>query len=565
MANEDGSVRIVFNGEIYNHKLLRRELEGRFPFRSRSDTEAILRGYEAWGADVVPRLDGMFAIGIWDAKRRHVVLARDRAGKKPLFYTTSGRLRFGSTIGALIASGHAARMRTAALPIYLSYGFVPAPDTFYEGVAQLLPGERILFELDADGNVLRSRADRYWEPSFGTRPCADDYATAKRRVRSLLDEAVDRRLESDVPLGAFLSGGIDSSIIVGLMSRQLGKVRTFSIGFAGDPRYDETHYARVAAKAFGTEHTEFTLHPSSFELVESLVVHHDGPFGDSSAIPTSVVSKLTREHVTVALTGDGGDELFCGYHRFLAAEAAERIPLSLRQLAARAADHLPSSSERSLPGRGRRFLRSAALPLADRMARWNSFFPEPGQILRRDLSFDLEAPLAWQRKMFAMSHGSTTLQRVLEHNFRTYLPEDLLVKADRCSMAHALETRSPFLDTALIEYVQQLPPAYLRRGTFTKRILKESYADLLPLEIQQRGKMGFGLPLGTWFRGDLRGYMRERLGTGARLNEYLDASAVAQVLNEHEAGTADHGQRIWALLTLEIWLRGMSRAASAAA
>jgi asparagine synthase (glutamine-hydrolysing) len=275
-----------------------------------------------------------------------------------------------------------------------------------------------------------------------------------------------------------------------------------------------------------------------------------------------VVARLTRQHVTVALTGDGGDELFCGYHRFLAAEAAEWIPHPLRRLSAAAADFLASASERSLVGRGRRFLKAAALPVADRIANWNSFFAAPGELLREELRNSLgaavDAPIAWQRATFAEAQGSDVLHRVLEHNFRTYLPEDLLVKADRCSMAHALEARSPFLDTALIEYAQRLPSSYLRRGTLTKRILKEAFSDLLPIEIQRRGKMGFGVPLGTWFRGDLKGYVHDHLGGGALLRTYLKDEAVDDVLAAHAAGQADHGQRIWLMLTLEIWLRTLS-------
>jgi asparagine synthase (glutamine-hydrolysing) len=570
MAGSGGKVQVVFNGEIYNHHELRRELVAcGLTFRSRSDTEAIVRGYEAWGDGVVERLDGMFAFALWDGHRRRLLVARDRVGKKPLFYTLQGgRFLCASTVAALHAAGLPAQIDATHLPMYLSYGFVPAPHTLHAEVAQLPPATRLTI---APGEP--PRLDTYWRARFGLTTTRDSFATASRRVRELTTAAVARRLESDVPLGAFLSGGIDSTIVVGLMARALGpeqRVRTFSIGFQGDPRYDETHYARLAARAFGTEHTEFTLQPSSFELVETLVRHHDGPFGDSSAIPTFVVSQLTRQHVTVALTGDGGDELFCGYQRFLAAEAAEHIPAPVRRLAARLGARLPgAASERTMVARARRFLDAAALPLADRLAAWNTFF-DPRQVLRPELLADLPslaAPIAWQRRIVDEAQGANVMARVLEHNFRTYLPYDLMVKSDRCAMAHALEARAPLLDTALVEYAATLPPAYLRWGRDTKRVFKHAFADLLPPAIRTRGKMGFGVPLGTWFRNDLGGYLRDHLGDGARLWHWLERARVRRLLDEHQAGARDHGQKLWALLTLEIWLRqlaGNARAAQAA-
>ena len=563
MGSEDGQVQVIFNGEIYGHHQLRAELEtAGHTFRSRSDTEVIVHGYEQWGDRVVERLDGMFAIAIWDRKKRRLLLAVDRAGKKPLFHSMeNGVLRFASEIKALHASGVAQKMALDALPFYLSYGFVPAPRTLHQGVEQLAPGSILTLEHGRQP-VVRT----YWQPHFGeARPTAS-YEDASLRVRSLVEAAVERRLESDVPLGAFLSGGIDSSIIVGVMARALGPgVRTFSIGFAGDSRYDETHYARIAANAFSTKHTEFTLEPSSFELVEKLAWQHDGPFGDSSAIPTYVVSRLTRQHVTVALTGDGGDELFCGYLRFLAGEASEHIPARVRQLAALTARFLPGGGDRSLLTRARRFLAASALPLDERMGRWSTYFENPVGMLRPDLAAQIgeasELPRKWHAEIFAECHGRTVMSRILEANFRTYLPFDLLVKADRTSMAHGLELRAPFLDIALIEYAAGLPPSYLRRGNQTKRILKHAFRDLLPEAIRTRGKMGFGVPLGTWFRGDLKSYLYDLLGPGAQLDGYLDRAAVDRCMAEHASGVVDHGQRLWALLTLEVWLRSLSATA----
>jgi asparagine synthase (glutamine-hydrolysing) len=560
MGNADGSIQVVFNGEIYNHQSLRRELESAYAFRGRCDTEVIVHGYEAWGDSVIERIDGMFALAIWDRRRGRLLIARDRAGKKPLFYTRQGgSFAFASTIAALHESGVPRDVAIDALPYYLSLGFVPPPLTLHAGVRQLPPASTLVRE--ADGS---ERVQSYWSPQFVENRTPDSFEGSAGRVRDLLTAAVERRLESDVPLGAFLSGGIDSTIVVGLMSKLLGsRVQTFSIGFADDPRYNEVEFARIASQAFGTEHTEFTMGPSSFELVEDLIRHHDGPFGDSSAIPCYVVAQMARRHVTVALTGDGGDEIFCGYTRFLAAEAAERMPLWTRKLAGGVLPLLPrASSERSPVARAERFIRGSTLPLADRMARWVSYFPEPRAVLRDDvasrLGSALDEPIEWQRSVFALARGASALSRILEHNYRTYLPDDLLVKADRTSMAHALELRSPFLDTDLVEYAATLPPSYLRRGTQTKRILKHAFRDLLPSSIRTRGKMGFGVPLATWFRGGLKEYLHDHLDrSGARIFEYVDRPAVQRCLADHQGRVADHGQRLWVLLTLELWLRSL--------
>jgi asparagine synthase (glutamine-hydrolysing) len=565
MSGEDPSIQLVFNGEIYNHRSLRRELEAAgHSFKSRSDTEAIVHGYEEWGTDVVARLDGMFAFALWDGRRRRLLLARDRTGKKPLFWSEQGGvLRFGSTVASMRASGLETQVSVERLPFYLSLGYVPAPATLHAGVEQIAPGTFQVWQ----GRMGPPQC--YWAPQFGRNRSSDSFGQAASRVRSLVEAAVERRLEADVPLGAFLSGGLDSTIVVGVMSRLLGsKVRTFSIGFAGDPRFDETSYARMAASAFDTEHTEFRLEPSSFELAETLVQQHDGPFGDSSAIPTYVVSRLTRQHVTVALTGDGGDELFCGYRRFVAAEIGERIPLPLRRLGTRLEGVLPAArSERSILGRARRFLAGSELPLPDRIARWTPFFHDPAALLRSDVRAQLgavvDAPDVWRRALFAQTSGLAPLARIMDQNFRSYLPDDLLVKADRTSMAHGLELRAPFLDTALIEYAASLPPSYLRRWPDTKRVLKHAFRDLLPPAIGRRAKMGFGVPLGAWFRGELRPYLNDYLGPGARLEQYLDRAAVARFIDEHTRQQADHGHRLWSLLTLEIWLRSLHAARSA--
>ena len=560
MTGCDPSVRVTFNGEIYNHRTLREELEKRgHRFRSRSDTEAILHGYEEWGPAVVERLDGMFAFGLWDGSRRRLVLARDRTGKKPLFYTlTDGALRFASEVKALVAAGHDDALDPAALPMFLSWGYVPAPATLHRGVSSLGPASRLVYE----GG--RARIDTYWQPTFLDPPLEIELPEAKARVRELVIAAVQRRLESDVPLGAFLSGGIDSTIVVGVMARLLGRrVRTFSIGFQGDPAFDETSRARNTARAFGTQHTEFALEPSSVELIEKLVWLHDGPFADSSAIPTYTVARLTREHVTVALSGDGGDELFAGYLRLLAAEAAERIPGPLRAGLRAAVRFIPPNLPfHSLPARARRFLDGAKMPIGDRVGRWNSSFAfELGSLVRPEVArgLDLAWPRAWQAGFF--SGPGSTLAHLLDHNFRTYLACDLQTKVDRSSAGCALEVRSPLLDTALVEYAGRLPDRLRRRGTRTKYVLREAFADLLPDEVKRGPKRGFGVPLGRWFRGPLRQFVADTLGPGARINDLLQRSAVATLVDDHLGGRADRSAQLWTLLTLEVWLGMLGRGA----
>ena len=551
----DTELALVFNGEIYNHHALRKELVAKgHTFRSRTDTEVILEGYRAWGDRIVEKLDGMFAFAIVDRARQRVLLARDRAGKKPLFYhLQQGALWFASEIKALRAAGLTLEPDLQALPALLTFGYVPPPRTMLQGVSQLPPAHTLTLEGDTP------QIQRYWRAPFDAPPWRHDMHEASARVRELLDAAIARRLEADVPLGAFLSGGIDSTIIVGAMARLSGrKVRTFSIGFAGDARYDETHYARIAARAFDTEHTEFRVEPSSMHAIDRLVELHDGPFGDSSALPTSIVSMLTRQHVTVALTGDGGDELFCGYTRFLAGEAAERIPTRALQLGQRLAAHLPKRADgRDRLSRVARFLRVASQPLADRMLHWISLFAEPAALIRPELhaELDLDDPTRWHRELFTSRAPRTPIAGILGANFDSYLPYDLLVKADRASMGHGLELRSPFLDTALIEYAARIPDRLKRRGLDTKRVLKHAYRDLIPEAIQKRGKMGFGIPLGAWFRGDLRELVEDNLATGAKLYAWLSEPAVRTLLAEHAHGHADHGHRIWLLLTLERWLR----------
>ncbi len=559
MASQDGALWLVYNGEIYNYRELRASLEQRgVRFRSASDTEVILKLYEADGARCVEQLDGMFAFAVWDGRRRSLFLARDRVGKKPLYYyAASGLFAFASEIKALCA--HPAitpEIDADVLPAFFLHGYVPTPATFYRGIQSLPPGHWL--QVEPDGT---SRLESYWTlPSPTSAPAPVSEADARQRVRTLVTEAVERRLISDVPLGAFLSGGVDSSIVVGLMSRLTHEpVRTFSIGFAGDRHFDETSYARLVATRFGTVHTEFVVEPPTADFVERLVWHHDGPFGDSSAIPTYLLAQLTRQHVTVALNGDGGDEIFAGYLRFAAVLASERLPWWMRQALHGLLARLPAwGGHRTLFRRLQKFAAGATLPPAERLSHWSSVFyddlprllPQWGSIHRSsELLSGLDA-----------SAASSPLGRLLRANVRTYLLDDLLVKMDRCSMAHGLETRSPFLDRALMEYVFELPDHLKLRGLQTKRILRAAFADLLPPAILRRGKMGFGVPLRLWFRNSLRDYLGDLLlAPDARLRSYVDPSYVRALYHAHLSGRADHSHRLWTLLTFEVWLRGLSR------
>jgi asparagine synthase (glutamine-hydrolysing) len=430
---------------------------------------------------------------------------------------------------------------------------VPHPATFYRGVTQVDPAGVVV--VDADG---RSDARRYWQlqyPDAGSERTVDRQ-TARARVRELVTDAVSRRLVSDVPLGAFLSGGIDSTIVVGVMSQLTNApVKTFTIGFEDAPAFDETAAARQIAGRFRTEHTEFRVKPSAVELIDRLIWYHDGPFGDSSAIPTFLVSELTRRHVTVVLTGDGGDELFAGYLRFNAALAADRIPRAAAPLLDAALALLPRAPhERHLLARARRFAKFMHLPLIERLVRWNSIFQD-------DLPSLLEAgarvdPLAHLSAALDASRDASSLNRLLAANYASYLPDDLLVKTDRCTMANSIEARSPLLDTALTEYAASLPDAFKLDGTRTKAILRDAFADVIPPDIDRRPKTGFGVPLDAWFRGELRQYVRDTLlSPSAASRSYLKPAAVEKLIDDHQQGRVNIGHRLWTLVCFERWLQ----------
>jgi asparagine synthase (glutamine-hydrolysing) len=574
MPNEDGSLWLVFNGEIYNFRELRRSLESRHRFRSQGDGEVILHLYEEKGDDVVSALDGMFAFALWDARRRRLLVARDRAGKKPLFYHDGPRVfAFASEAKALFAHPDVPHERDpGGLPLFLTYGYVPTPGTFYRGIRALPPAHQLVA---TEAGIEGPR--RYWRARFrsgwpdhrsdgnggavsGAVSTSLSDAETEERFRSLLQAAVERRLVADVPLGAFLSGGLDSSSVVALMARAAGgRVKTFTIGFAGHTEYDERAHARVVAERFATEHTEFVVEPKALDLVDRLVFHHDGPFGDSSAVPTYLLSELTRTRVTVALNGDGGDEVFAGYLRLYGGALSERVPRAVFRALAGLLGLLPEPADRKHPLRfAKRFAEAGSLPLLERYLRWNAYFTtELASLLRPELAQGLERERLLEsfRTSYAAGTGST-LARLLQLNFETYLVDDLLVKMDRMSMAHGLEARSPFLDTALVEFGAALPDRLRMRFGKGKLLLRRAMREILPPSILARGKMGFGAPLGAWFRSDLQGLVRERLlEQTSPIYEYLEREAVEAVIARHGTARADLSAQIWALLTLESWLR----------
>jgi len=559
LANRDKTIWITYNGEVYNYVQLRKQLVGLgHQFVTESDTEVIVHAYEQFGESCPKHLDGMFAFAIWDLRKRHMFLARDRVGKKPLFYCYERDFfAFGSEIKALLCHpAISGELLPASIPYYFTFGYAPAPNTFYRNIMELPPAHFLI--VDVSGRV---KLERYWDLDYSIRPRKErSKEEAAMRIRNILTEAVQKRLVADVPIGAFLSGGIDSSIVVGLMSRLMQKpVKTFSIGFAGDKAFDETSYARLVANHFKTDHTEFIVEPNAVDLMEPLVWYHDGPFGDSSAIPTYVVSQLTREHVTVALNGDGGDELFAGYLRFYATILAERIPNLLSRLGEKSVLSFPEPKNyHHWFRRAQRFLRYSSLPFVERFARWTSLFNEDLALLLRPEVFG-ELPrlgISYPAEIMDRTISFSPLSKLLYVNLKTYLHQDLLVKMDRTTMSHGLEARSPFLDQELMEYSASLPDwMKLRRGV-TKYILRKAFSDLIPSKILTRGKKGFGVPLGAWFRGELRDYVQDLLlASNSRSRDYLNPEYITRIVEEHMQGSRDHGQRLWAILTFEVWLR----------
>ena len=560
MASADGLATIVFNGEIYNFPELRVDLEARgHRFRGRSDTEILLAAYLEFGVECLSRLRGMFAFAIWDSRDRSLFIARDRVGKKPLHYRVDrDGIAFASEAKAFFAEpSFNASPNLEAISHYLTYQYVPSPHSAFEGVSKLRPGSYLMVR---DGQVTEHR---YWRLRYTPKQRIDEDEAAAELLERMRD-AVRIRLISDVPLGAFLSGGVDSSTIVALMAElSSGPVKTYSIGF-DEQDYNELPYARLVAQKYGTEHHEFIVRPDAAAVIPTLAWHYDEPYADESAVPTYYLSQVTRQHVTVALNGDAGDENFSGYARYaLHPRLAQfdQLPASVRAAVLGLMGALPAGRRTdTLLARSGRWAQKAAASREMRYARRVMHFtPEMKQRLCVGALGEVVRRVDSSRILldtFAQSDATDFIDAMLDVDVNTYLPDCLLVKVDIAMMAHGLEGRSPLLDHELMEFVATLPADLKRRGNEGKYLLRKAVRGLVPDEILDRKKMGFGVPLDHWFRGELRTMASDMLisGTGARRGLF-DGAMVTQMLREHAGGTASWQDQLWNLLMLEQWFR----------
>jgi asparagine synthase (glutamine-hydrolysing) len=560
--NQDKTKAIVFNGEIYNFQELRADLENNgHQFYTNSDTEIIVHLYDRYGVDCVQHLRGMFVFAIWDGKEKSLFIARDRVGKKPLLYShqPNGDLIFGSEFQALLQHPAVSReVDYEAIHHYLSYLCVPAPLTAFKQIRKLEPGHWLMWK---NGEV---KTHRYWLPDFHSKIKISEQEAEEETLR-LLREATKMRMISEVPLGAFLSGGVDSSTVVALMAEASEKpVKTFSIGFEEED-FSELKYAKIVAEHIGAEHHEFIVKPNAIEILPTLVEHYGEPYADSSAIPTYYVSKETRKHVTVALNGDGGDESFAGYERYLAMRLSEKyhkVPAILRKgLIETAVNLIPTSElKRSRARDLKRFVKAASLPKVERYLRWvgaidketkNSLYTE--NFRNQVKSFDSAQFL---KQWFDKSNGSGIVDATMFTDQMTYLPNDLLVKVDIASMANSLEARSPLLDHKVIEFAASLPESIKLKGAENKSLLKKVGSRLVPREILYRKKMGFGVPITHWLRGELKDFLRENLLSEQFAKRgIIDKNAVEKLVNEHISAEKDNVWQLWTLLMLELWFQ----------
>jgi asparagine synthase (glutamine-hydrolysing) len=561
MCNERGTVWIAFNGEIYNHLDLRRDLEAKgHLYRGHSDTETIIHLYEEKGPRCVESLRGMFAFALWDDENQTLVLARDRFGKKPLVYAeTPQGLVFASELKAILQDESVpAEIDDGALDSYMTWGYIPSPQTIFRGIRKLPPASVLTWQAG------RTTIARYWSLAY-TPKLEIDEDSAAEGVLELLREATRLRLMSEVPLGAFLSGGVDSSAIVALMAEATsGPVKTFSIGFE-DQSFDETPYARLVAKLYGTDHHEMVVTPKVLDVLPEIVWAYGEPYADSSALPSYYVAKTTRQEVTVALNGDGGDEAFAGYERYVAHELSAlygRIPRPIRERVIPAlAVRLPETTgQRDVFRRFKRFVLAQNASPARRCASWLTFADDGIKRILYSEEFASRVsgwdPVRGFEQLYTRAELGTPLDRALSCDVEMYLPDDLLVKIDIATMIHSLEARSPFLDHRLAEFVARLPARYKLRGRSRKHILKRALRKHLPRKILERGKFGFGAPVGRWFRSEMRGFARETLTDPRTLSRGIFShEGVERLLETHASGKVNHGYRIWQLIMLEMWFR----------
>ncbi|MGH2538598.1 MAG: asparagine synthase (glutamine-hydrolyzing) [Candidatus Promineifilaceae bacterium] len=570
IGNEDGSLWLAYNGEVYNYRPLRAELERRgHIFRSLSDSEVVLHAYEEYGPACLERFNGMFAFAIWVPAERRLFLARDRLGIKPLYYW-AGReeLVFGSELKAILVHPAAPReLNLSALDHFLALEYIPGPQTIFNGIHKLPAGHWLLAEA---GNV---QLRRYWD--VAPAEVAGDERSCAEQLTSLLDDAVRLQMVSDVPIGAFLSGGLDSGAVLASMSRASPEpVRAFSIGF-DDASYNELPYARLVARACGARHEEAVLAPDIAALAAEIVCHLDEPFADFSLFPTYLVSKLARQSVKVVLSGDGGDELFAGYDTYVAQQMDRYyrwLPGSVRRrtLPAALARVPPRPAKKGLVNRAKRFVEGAGMPAAFGHARWMIFMSqaERAALFRPEVQsglYENGRPLLWALRAHFEAGGFEGLARQQYVDLKSYLVDDILTKVDRMSMAVSLEARVPLLDHRLVEFALNLPPHMkLRRGR-TKALLRRAMAGRLPPEVLTKPKQGFSIPLKHWLRGPLRPLMRDLLAPDSlRRGGIFEPATVGRWLDEHSAGRANHSHKLWALMVFELWRQGIPAGSHAA-
>ena len=558
ISNESGDIWVVYNGEIYNFQNVRAGLEQRgHLFKTQTDTEVIVHAYEEYGDECVTHFNGMFAIALWDARQRRLFLARDRLGIKPLYYWSSvDKLVFGSELKALILHPDVPRqVDLAALDLFLTLEYIPAPRTIYEGVFKLLPGHRLVLEKG------KLKITQYWDVLY--QPISQSEAECGEILSGLIKESVRLRLISDVPLGAFLSGGIDSSTIVGYMSQSANEpVRTFSIGFEDDT-YNELPYAAAVVKHFGTQHHVEVLKSDHTDLAERLVAHFDEPFADTSIFPTFLVSKLASREVKVVLSGDGGDELFAGYDTYLAEKLDRyygRLPRPLRQriLPKFAGWLLPQPAKKGLINKVKRMVEGGASDPSLQHARWMMFLnsSEKDSLYRSDLRATLDDQLSDEffHDYFEKANCFDRLAQQQYVDLKTYLADDILTKVDRMSMAVSIEARVPLLDYHIVEFALNLPAHMKLRGARTKSILRQAVKNMVPQFVLEKPKEGFSIPMKHWLCTSLKPMMLDLLSKASlQKHGYFDDQVVAGWIQEHLEGRVNHSHRLWALMVFEMW------------
>ena len=558
LTNEDGTVVVVQNGEIYNYAELRDQLISRgHTFRTHGDTEVLAHLYEERGPRFVEELRGMFAVALWDSKRRRVVLARDRFGIKPLYYRLAREsLSFASEPKALLRQPDCSRdVDLDALDAFLAFGFVPTPLSIFREARKLPPGSVLVCDVDRGSDGVSIETFARPQPAETAAMRTESEAVLAEELRSRLADSVRAHLVADVPVGVLLSGGIDSCLLASLAAQEVGQVKTFTIGF-DERAFDERELARLVADRYATDHHELVLRPDALELLPALATAFDEPFADSSAIPTYLVSKLARTHVKVALSGEGGDELFGGYNYYAGHGLAKRLAPAaalLRPLVER----LPTSTSRasSFDWRAKRFVRGAHMSALDRHYAWKSVFTpeERAAVVAPAARTDFD-PRELLREHYDGTAGADELSRLMGLDLSVFLVDDMLVKTDRASMAHSLEARVPILDTVVAEFALALPSRMKVRGLAKKRLLRQAVAPLLPQEILAGKKRGFSPPIGSWLRNELQPMTRDVLSAAAlREQGFFQHDVVTALIDDHAAGKADNSRKIWALLTFSLW------------